>query len=263
MSGLSTFEKALLGACALLVVLCTSVLLRKDEVPVARLRPPKFEPVHFSRPEPVVVEPIVLHLWQLADLYQSGAGGLVRQAEPHVVQINHVLNWTADPTVNHYAVQIGDRSDFSNERLHLESANGALALRQAFVGQNFWRVSSDQKRWSPWAQFQVQTGFLDEMVKAAHTRLEVRDSLTEAVLRWTAPKQIMRFVVEVSRHPDFPGHATIVLGLNEPLLRYRFQDAGSYFVRARGLNALQQLTEFSTTTTVTVKAPVKFAQRGF
>lgn len=192
----------------------------------------------------------LIYIWKLGDLYESAGGRWKRKSPPARVKIVQLLEW--EGRAPGYQVQIASTPDFSRDRIFAETKDSRYESPENFVGANYWRVSGDGKSWSPPSAFQVNAGFLDE--KTAGRPLTQKAKPGVVKITWHAGKTISRFLAEVSADSSFPLDRTEVEEFKGSSFTKKFAQPGRYYVRARGVNARGELTEYSTPVTVNITA---------
>lgn len=213
------------------------------------------EPIvrHIATPRPEAQSAYVLHIWKIADLYSGFPKKLERRAQPELLNISHVVKWDAAAAAKNFAVQLSAQADFSGSRLQLQASQGFLNVQKAFAGDNFWRVSAQKPRWSGTGHFFVRPVFLDEVVKAK----VLQSNRGEVRVQWAADAVIHGLILEISPRPEFPQGLTAVTHMafeseNSKVTHHKFLQAGTYYLRSRGYNRWQQVSEYSPTVAVKV-----------
>lgn len=226
------------------------------EVPVVR-EIAAVEPVPVPKPE----ESPLIYIWKWPDYYAPTEPIFAKSVRPKEVILTHVLSWEAPE--GEFSVQASDRADFLGPRNYFETEANAVEIRKVYLGPNYWRVSRDKRRWSKVAKFEVRPVFLDERVtiQPSTQDLIILDVQQGAIMQamWNADPSIIKLLVELSTSPDFPREGTRVEWINGLEQVRTFTRAGTYYLRARGINERQEITEYSNTLTVNVTAPEKLA----
>jgi hypothetical protein len=186
-------------------------------------------------PDPVPSERYIPYVWKFGDWYSvTKSGSISVRAEPvrEVAGSHFRLTWERTEGAR---IQISPDERFSGERRHLHAPAAVLDLTSFYIGENYWRVSPDGRRWSPSRHFTVEPEFLPDSVsvRAAYGEISV-----------SASRAMKAFVVEYSDTAGFPPDRTVAFTRMGSSPKWQFREEG--FLRARGVNSAGELTEYST-----------------
>lgn len=251
LEGLSRFEVRMLslalvglGACGLLLSSdpITERLFKHNFSDEAESQSSSEGPEksNLAAPVPIEGDPLQLYIWKLDDFYQKDGDVWRPRAEAQSeVVAKRKLVWTHDSS-GPFLVQISQDPEFSFSRDFKTSSNLILELDKLKVGQTFWRVSGDGKRWSDAKSFKVEAKFLDS--RTAVSINQIGNQFVELFLQ--APGNEYSFAVEISQDEGFSPARTETKLSNGSRLRQTLT-SGRYFVRARAMNSIQEITEIS------------------
>lgn len=183
-----------------------------------------------------------------------------REKRSERVSLEAPLNWTnADQALPIFA-QLSSDQNFMNvsETARFNAADSSGNLSKVFVGENFVRISSDQMMWSAATTFEVISQPSLEtppQLKLETQNLFIIDDFAE--IRGRIESNHTKFVLEFSDSPQFLEPRIRVKRWTGKDFSIRVRDPQIVYVRARGLNELQQLTEASSATLIQIQRSEK------
>lgn len=204
---------------------------------VAKLKNGNFE-------VPLITEgdPLHIYVWKFADLYENRKNEVRRRAEPvREVNFSRDLLWDHAES-GPFSVQIAGDENFREGRRFFTSADKRLSLEKVSLGETFWRVSFDQRRWSSVGRFELEGRYLDAR---CDLRISRRAGQTYEFELSSPSEQIRSYVIEVSPNPSFSAADTEVRISETRRFVYGFTKPGRHFVRARAVNGNQEISESS------------------
>jgi hypothetical protein len=168
------------------------------------------------------------------------------------------LNWSTtrpdDP--RQVAVQISSNSQFQNaETVHAEGTS--LTQQTVYVGDNFWRISRDGKKWSETQQFQVVSGFLRETPELILPTDDIQmvQGGVDVPVHVLGPSSATAYIYEQSPSKQFPKSETKLVWVTSNHFEIHLNHQGTSYYRVRGVSTDQSLTEWSGMKKITVSVP--------
>lgn len=186
---------------------------------------------------------------QLYDFYEKKDNLLARKDQrPSYVNFQKKLSWVTQGDVQKIWGQLSSTPGFDKSVLPFESSEKEFTLNHAFLGENHWKLSIDNKNWTTASKFFVKSTLLP----IEHLKVTFPQS-TYAIFNQPiningiieAPVGISNFVFEFSRSPDFPTTATRIHWLAKNQLSLKINTPGNYYLRVRGVNQKMEITDFS------------------
>lgn len=126
-----------------------------------------------------------------------------------------------------------------------------------YLGANYIRASRDGRHWGPVATLVL----LSEALKETPPQLNLEPGGNvylleeQATLKIQAPKNFNRSVIEISDHPQFPRERTHASWIPAQGLVWEFREEQTLFLRARGVNAKNEISAYGPTRQVVVLRP--------
>jgi hypothetical protein len=210
---------------------------------------------------PAILSPVagpIVYNWKLYDIYEKQDFRLFEKETPAVsVVLDQTLSWNTAATTS--------TIEFTNNP-ELEAAEKfttgekSLVMRKVFVGENFWRVTVDDKITSAIEKFTVQPKFIDSIrmsIQRPNGPIPlVSDRVSiPLILDSNLPKPI-GFVVQASQVSSFSKGISKLFWSASNQIKINFFKPGDYYYRFRAVNAAYELTEWSPPTQFKVFRPL-------
>lgn len=214
-------------------------------------------------PRPEALNPIVYY-WQLYDLY-SGQGSELTEKDhqPVTVGIQADLVWSQSPGLRS-KLQFAKEIDFRNY-IESVSAQPKLKLQSAFLGQSYWRVSTDEgKSWSSPQSLLVTPQFIpytEPFLAKPALRVPLTAPAATVDLDIRSPVSALGFVGEASRDGKFTAGQSQLSWWPGAKVQLSFAEAGSFYYRFRTVTENQQLSNWSATQRFDVVKPQPIQNR--
>lgn len=216
-------------------------------------------PVDGEAPVPAPMSnPVYFYVWHMSDFYSVAGQKVERRGAALVVppvSLDVIVNWEHPEAHGPFSVQLASSSDFTGEKLFFNTTDQTFTLDRVFLGENHWRVSYSDLYWSDIRSFKVEPRFLELAFK--------RDGVSgggvaagvgsDVVLKWTPSELVSGYLVEVSVAENFAPERSSLQWLPVAELKTAFDQPGVRFARIRGVNARNEISDWS--------APVKIVVR--
>jgi hypothetical protein len=183
---------------------------------------------------------IHIYVWKLEDLYTNQGLNLRPRSRPAgEVGFERELFWEHSGS-GPFSVQLSGREDFANEGLFLLSKGTKLTLKRVRLGDTFWRVSFDRKRWSEAGHFVLEPRYLDvhcelSILRHAGPIVEIKAS--------SSAQKALSFLAEISSDRAFPAESTEARISNNGRFTFDLSNSRFHFIRARAMNESQEISE--------------------
>lgn len=192
---------------------------------------------------PLLIEgdPLQIYVWKMEDFYRQ-EGDLLqpRKDPPMEVSADRKLVWTHESS-GPFLVQISPDNEFSKSREFISSPKLVLELNKLRVGETFWRVSADGKRWSDAKTFKIEAKFL-----GSSPRVRVINLGSQSVdLFLSTNGKELSHLVELSQDEEFSVDKTEVKMTEDNKIRFQLGSSGRYYVRVRAVNSMKDISETS------------------
>lgn len=249
----------------------TNLVPQKQVRELARASLP---PPAISVPHPEPTSEVIPYIWKLYDLYARTEMLLAeRAAPPELVETLVKINWRThrpDKKPKTDSVELSQVPDMETPT-RFDSNSGSMEFTQVYLGNNFWRVSSDGKNWSEIQRFEVRPQFLPGMrpeIVSFASRFPLVGPSASISVDLKVPFEPLGFVAEASTSETFEKGSTRSFWAPTTRLRLSFYKPGRYFYRFRAVTKSQELTEWSEIHPVVVEVPallpgVKLAKRTY
>jgi hypothetical protein len=204
-------------------------------------------------------EGLLLYTNRLYDFFEKQNQILVRRNERrNFVQLAVGLNWQSQGEIKQISGQISNTPDFNNSSLKFEAHSSPFITQYAFVGDNYWQLSLDQKAWLLPQKFTVNCQPLALEAPLLHVKEKqlyfLRDSVTLAA-NISGSSELTHFVLEMSPDPSFEASQTKVLFTSKNNLSFKLTEPKTVYLRALGMNEKTEITEYSEPLRVNVIQP--------
>lgn len=186
------------------------------------------------------------YLWRLQDFFTLVDQTVKWRSDvPFELEVEIQLNWE-HPSGGPFNLQLARTESLTGERRFYSTVDPTFTLERAFLGDNYWRVAFADHAWSVVQKFTVEGRFLDSRVEPAQkdVRLNLRSN-GEVLLRWNFSSDMAAYVAELNPNPNFPKETSQLRYLTAPEFVQDFSKPGVLYVRMRGLNSRQELTDWS------------------
>ena len=224
--------------------------------------PVKPEPV-ISSPVPVELASLVSYHLKLYDLYSASGERLIPNPNPlpRSAAVSLKLAWETNfPSTVEFEIasdnmfSVGAQRTSTNKQIYTpDSVN---------IGPNFWHVRSVGGPWSKTQSFEVATSLVAGSPRFANAKysLNLLNGAAPFSLNWTSAsgessKSWNGYVLEVSTTPEFLEASTNRIWKKTPQADFTFHLTGQRFVRVRGVNEKNQLTDFSDIAVIEIVDP--------
>lgn len=214
-------------------------------------------------PPPVIVSDLstkseYIYYDKVYDIYkhQSGVNWTVREPREKFLRMSILLTWkvTGDPQV--LFGQHATTAQFANP-YQFESMGTSFATKEVFLGENYWRISKDNKNWET-AHFTVH----NRPIPSAPPQLNVKvDYLlmfgSKVYASYPIVSQVpyQAYMAETSTTPNFDPTFTQIRWIDGQRLQADIFKPGIYYFRVRGINANMEVSGFSDVQRITVLKP--------
>lgn len=219
------------------------------------------EPKKVTQLESEVDQVFYNYNFKLYDIYENENQTLKKRKElPIAVNIKIPLHWRVQGSIDKVYGQISNEENFSQLIQTFETIGSDYEAQKIFIGDNYWRVSTDQKNWGTINRFNLIADFVPypppsikiESENGVLYRLkddfEIRGKLESS-------SETLHFVIEYSQDPNFGTEQTQVIWQPEMNFKLPYNSLGPVYLRARGLNSQNELTHYSPVTQVFIKSP--------
>ena len=186
----------------------------------------------------------VVYLWKMGDQYESRDGFIFRKASASSkVSLHHELEFPSENTARP-VIQVSSDIQFNADVTHFASLKGEIALDQASVGENYWRVVNSQGKTGKTRHFRVRPEYLPVQPHLAHF-----SAPTESQRGFQIPLQLSSgaeyawHLVEIAKSADFL-KSQIVWATGDTVSLW-LETQGQYFLRFQGVTHNQELSQFS------------------
>jgi hypothetical protein len=197
------------------------------------------------------------YAWRVYDLYDQDEFVLTPKTEfPSKVQKSHRVSWTKDKAPRFY-LQLAREANFAGAEI-VEVQGNSYEFKEVFLGENFWRVSEDQKNWTEPNRFSVASEFLKDPppeVVIENREVWLDSEIVYAPVELKTVSPATGFVMEASRTSGFEPENTKTFWSADAKFRVSFFAPGEYFYRFRAVNSSQEMTEWSIPQKFVVKIP--------
>lgn len=228
-------------------------------------RAPASTPAHVTvfppAPSRDMASPV--YIWRTDDVYaRKEERYRLRKERPVWVKPTYNLEWK-DPQSSTYTVQLASDENFVNDLITETTPNRSLPVPRLKVGENFWRVSRGDDRWSRTQLIELKPQFAPKTHKVTSEAkgLLLSGSRIAYDLTWTAAPDAVGYFVEASPSPDFPSESTAIARTTQTLHTFEFTKAGRFHIRVRSVNVLEQLSEYDSTVVSVSERPRLAAPR--
>jgi hypothetical protein len=182
------------------------------------------------------------YVWRLHDLYNVSGRKVEPKPAPLLVPIDIILNWEHPVAAGPFSVQLSAAPEFTEQSRFFPSGDQTLTLEQAFLGENYWRVSFRDMYWSESRTFKVEPRFWDIAFKAKESA---------SAWTWTASEKAVGYLIEGSSREDFSADLTLEWS-GEPMVQRLSVRDGVNFLRIRAVSSRNEISDWS--------RPVKFGR---
>lgn len=188
-----------------------------------------------------------VYIDQLYDFYDKKEDRLFKKAvRPNYVTLQKNITWEKQGDVKVIYGQHSESGDFKTSVFPFESQESEFKLSHVFLGENFVRLSLDNSQWDEIHKFTVEAKPLDvEAPKVLFERKEFALLDEPLKINGKLASSLSKFVVEVSRDPEFPVSATHILWLSKKEFNLKVGEEGSVYFKARAVNEKLELTSLS------------------
>lgn len=210
-----------------------------------------------------------VHLAEVYDLYERPDQQLRPRPEvKDVLEKSVPVSWEGLPPNTAVYGQLSRESDFKSVIDSFSTqASGAL-FKRSLRGRNFVRLSLDGKNWVN-HEFNVEIETIPMKppdLKFESSRLYLLDGPVVVKAKMESP--FTHHLIEISDDPDFSKSKTKVLWTSTPNLEITLSEPQVVFVRLRGVNEKQQVTDLSQVHRIEVQKPLlpmvpKLAMKSF
>lgn len=217
----------------------------------------------FSQPTPQATSVDLAYIWKLHDLYENKENLIFeKKYQPLAVSMNHTLSWTYSPenplkSQDAY-IQLSRSSAFTNPQ-SLKTQESSIKLNQVFVGENFWKVSPDEKLWSSSAQFRVNPIFLagaEPNITAPIEKIPLLGPQVKIPIQLTTSLSgPLGFLVQASTVNNFAPESTKIFWSSQNNFNLTFYKPGSYYYRFKTVSANRELSLWSKPVVFNVFSP--------
>lgn len=200
--------------------------------------------------EPQSVNQSFLYIDRLYDFYEKMGDRLaIRRHRRNVVELPVKLLWKSSSPTDRVEGQISETPNFDRSVQFFQTREqGQFTISPVFIGTNYWRISVESQKWTRADYFQVENKPLEwgvpQLVIKDHY-LPILESLAVLKFMIQADDRLRAFVVEISNSSDFLPEKTEVRWVTQKNQNFSFDKAGTYFLRARGLNERTEITNYS------------------
>mgnify|MGYP001367848511 CR=1 FL=1 len=204
-----------------------------------------------------VKSPIV-YTWKLSDIYDKYEFQISEKDVPtNPIVLDQTLSWTTEATSS--IVEFANNPQLANAE-KFTVGEKSLVMRNVFVGENYWRVTVEDKTSSPIENFTVQAKFIDGVQMSIPKPNWAIPLVSEAVSMPLVLKSNLQnpigFVVQASPSSQFPKGNTRLFWSASTQVKINFFKPGDYFYRFRTVSAAQELTDWSPPTQFKVFRPL-------
>ncbi len=189
------------------------------------------------------------YTWKFSDIYniQKNQQLADRENKPFRVPLNHPLKWKSSKSSKAY-IEVATNSNFDGKFQYVSDSE-TLQLTESFIGENFWRVSFDDRNFSQPERFFVDTKFLRNSEPSVVTSVNrvplISDLSWISVLLQSSISDPHGFVIQYSRSPQFQAESTRSAFSPRPVVSLSFSQPGRYFYRFQTVSAQQELSDWS------------------
>lgn len=197
---------------------------------------------------------------QLYDIYELKENRylVLRPQRSEQVRLDVSLAWGLDGRKVSLFGEVSSSENFTGPKLEFKATSNSHQLSTARVGPNFWRLSEDQKNWSPPSQFFISTQTLPFRVPEMHwfdkwAVFEKGRAHLQALIQ--PQEEYVSYIVESSTSPSFTPSETTVGWMRAGEQNLTFSQQGFFYFRLRGMDRNQRLSAYSSVQKITVSPP--------
>lgn len=224
-------------------------------------------PLEIVKSSVAVLPPAVstyVYLDKMTDLYDNQNGILkLKPQRKKFVDFSIPVSWTSTGLVSEIHGSLSDTSTFetTGDTFVANAANKSAEFKKAYLGQNYYRLSTDGKNWQKPELIQLQAQSLNTDPPILATNSNEVYILDKSAIIEVRPYvkntdyNIDSIVYEVSHDPHFAENETHRFLRKFETLQMPVQDPQIIFLRARGVDKNEHLTEFSKTYKINISKP--------
>lgn len=190
-------------------------------------------------------------------VYAIAPGGGLTWSEPGPMAAPATLRiaWSVKPAGSLVSIESSSDPSFRDVSFRAQTTDEGVVLEKLRYGDNYWRLSTDGKTWSPPARARVETRPWESpgLAVSLPSELELRDGFARGEAFLGTEERAVFFVLETAPTPDFLREETRVQRVDGGGLSLSFRREGVAYYRARAVNAAGELSVYS--------APVRLVVR--
>ena len=221
-------------------------------VPASIPTPQELEKVHVLEPKTVQAisdNETLFYTDTFHDFYEKKDNQIIHKiVRPHYVNLEKTLSWTTQGDVTEVSGQLSSTEDFDKSVLPFKSANSSFSLKNVFLGENFWRLSIDDKSWFQAQKFIVKAMPLNveppKIIFPQESFIILNQPIVAKGMIEASP-ELSHFVLEYSRSPGFSEDVTRIDWRANKGISLKMNTPGVIYLRVRGVNQKMQITSFS------------------
>tara|TARA_B110001454_G_scaffold219111_1_gene250054 strand:+ start:59406 stop:61694 length:2289 start_codon:yes stop_codon:yes gene_type:complete len=199
---------------------------------------------------PAILSPVsspITYNWKLYDLYSIEELQIFEKTTPTIsVVFDQTLSWTTEAQTS--TVEFANNDQLTNADKFITNEK-TIVMRKVFVGENFWRVTVDDKITSPINKFIVQPKFIDGIqmsIQSPEGPIPLVDDVVSIpmTLKSTLPNPL-GFVVQASQDANFSKENSKLFWSASNQIKINFFKTGEYYYRFRSVSNIQELSDWS------------------
>jgi len=222
------------------------------QIPKIATLPPETKPIEPIEPKILAnnsEQKTLIYINQLYDYYEMKNNSLsLRENRPDLLKLTHSINWITEGTPENIFIQHSNNAEFKGTPTTFQTKENTYEIKKIYIGDNFWRLSTDGQKWTEPNKFHVATELLatppPELI-AKNQDLELTNENAVLKLDFQSDSTLQEYVLEMSRDPLFTPPSVRTIWLKQKQLIYSFISPGNYYLRARGINVATEVTGYS------------------
>lgn len=199
---------------------------------------------------------------KLSDIYENNQGLLnVKKERKRFVNLAAPVSWIAKGFVSQVYGSLADSPDFATtgDSFSVPASQQQAEFSKAYLGENYYRLSIDGKTWGPTQNFRVQTSTLRMAPPQLATNgreIYILEDKTQIEIRpYVEAGSFDNLIYEISNDNNFSEQNTKRILRNRDLFVIPVDQPRVLYVRVRGVDEQERLTDFSQTHQIQVFKP--------
>lgn len=188
--------------------------------------------------------------------HEKGVNWSIRAPREPYVKMSVLMTWTATGEPKKIYGQHATTAEFANP-YQFETIGTSFSTREVFLGENYWRVSADNKTWST-QHFTVNNRLIPTEPPQIKVKVDYLLMFRKHVFAsYPIESRVayMAYMAETSTSPDFNPSLTQSRWIEGGHLQADIYSPGVYYFRVRGINHKMELSRYSDTQKITVLQP--------